>query len=277
MADNRSTTTGEAGNNWVLVIDDDPAAQQLIARTLTRNGYQVKVASDGVEGLRTAKKCLPMLITLDIDMPRLDGWAVLAALKADSKLSNIPVVIISTVDEKNRGIGAGVNDYFVKPLDRSRLITVLRNLGIPSNIQSIEPSIAPSQVDEPIRILVVEDDPANREIMVRTLHREGWTVTEADSGRAGLRMATEDAPDLIVLDLGLPELDGFGFLHELRKTPQGSKIPVVVVSAKNLSLEERSTLKTSVSRVFQKGSYSRTELLSCLRGCLSNPTSSSLV
>ena len=257
-------------NDWILVIDDDPAAQELLTRTLTRQGYKVEVAVNGAKGLQAAKDRHPVVITLDIDMPDMNGWAVLAALKADPELAKVPVVMISTHDERARGIGAGAFDYLVKPVDRSRLIALLHGLAAPGAKPTNTPATPPSAADvaEPIRVLVVEDDPSNRELLVRMLQKEGWSVSEAETGRAGIDIAAKVELDLILLDLGLPELDGFGFLRELQELPNGSQIPVVVVSAKNLSLEERSSLKVSASKVFQKGSYSRPELLSCLRGCL---------
>ncbi|OWK45317.1 response regulator [Fimbriiglobus ruber] len=254
----------------VLIIDDDPAALELLARTLAREGYQVEVAENGGAGLRAVRERPPAAITLDVDMPGMDGWAFLSSVKADPKLALIPVIMITTVDEKSRGFSEGAADYLLKPVDRARLLTVLRKLTPAPQGRAPIPDAPEAVGPSPGRVLVVEDDVSNRSILVRMLRKEGWDVAEADTGRTALAAVAETAPDLILLDMGLPDLDGFGVLRELRADPRFARIPVVVVSAKDLTWDERTGLRSTVLKIFLKGAYSRSELLSDIRDCLSN-------
>jgi signal transduction histidine kinase/CheY-like chemotaxis protein len=231
------------GTNTVLVIDDEPAVRDLMQRFLGKEGFRVVTASGGEEGLRVAKALRPRVITLDVMMPGLDGWTVLAALKADPDLADIPVIMLTIVDDKNLGYALGATDYLIKPLDRERLVTVL------------------NKYRRDLPILVVDDDPDVRQLIRRTLEREGYTVAEAEHGRAALEYLQARAPGLILLDLMMPEMDGFEFVAEVRKRDAWRAIPIVVVTAKHLSAEDRQRLNGYVERVLQKGTYSRDDLL----------------
>ena len=222
----------------VLVIDDDLTVRELMERFLAREGFSVVTAAGGVEGLRRAREVRPAAITLDILMPDLDGWAVLAALKGDPELADIPVVLVTILDERTRGYSLGAADYLVKPIDHDRLTAVLRDLcGAP-----------PSR-----RILVVEDDEVMRAVIQRGLERDGWAVAPARNGRVALARLAEMLPDAIVLDLLMPEMDGFEFLAELRAHAAWRDIPVIVVTAKDLTEEDRRRLNGEVARIIQKG------------------------
>ena len=190
---------GPAGASLVLVIDDDPGVRELMGRYLTREGFRVAVASSGDEGLRLARELRPDAITLDVMMPGLDGWAVLGALKADAATADIPVVMLTIVDDRNLGYALGAAEYLTKPIDRERLLAVL----------------ARYRRDRPV--LIVEDDAPLRELLRRMLEREGYTVVEAEHGRAALDRLREGAPGVILLDLMMPVMDGFEFLAELRR------------------------------------------------------------
>jgi PAS domain S-box-containing protein len=236
----------------VLVVDDDPAVRDLLVRFLGGEGLAVLTAATGADGLRLARERRPRAIVLDVMMPGMDGWAVLSALKTDPELAGIPVIMLTIVDDRNLGYALGACDYLVKPVERERLLTVLKKwAGLPS------PGLA----------LVVEDDPATRDLLRRTLEKDGWRVAEACNGRVALEYLAQDPPTLIVLDLMMPEMDGFELLAELRQHPQWRAIPVVVVTAKDLTEEDRLRLNGSmllggcVKRVLQKGSFSRDELL----------------
>lgn len=238
------TVAGAAG--VVLVIDDDPAARELMQRFLSKEGYRVICAAGGEEGLKLARKMRPDAITLDVMMPGLDGWAVLSNLKADPTLADIPVVMITMVDDRNMGYALGATEYMVKPVDRERLLAVLhRHLR--------EAGSRP--------VLVVEDDPMARDMMQQMLQREGWRVLTAENGRAGLEQLAQCRPELVLLDLMMPEMDGFAFIDALRGRPEWREIPVVVVTAKDLTAEERERLNGSVQRILQKGAYSREALM----------------
>ena len=233
-----------AGVTSVLVIDDESAVRDLMQRFLTREGFRVTTAAGGEEGLRLARELLPDAITLDVIMPGMDGWAVLSALKADPELAAIPVIMLTIVDDRNMGYTLGAADYLTKPVDRDRLMAVLHKYR-----------------QEPFTILVVDDDAAFRELLRRMLEKEGCLVAEAENGRVALERVREAPPALILLDLMMPELDGFEFVAEFRKHEGWRAIPIVVVTAKDLSGEERLQLNGHVERILQKGAYSRDTLL----------------
>ena len=239
------------GASTVLVIDDDPVARDLMKRYLSgQDDFQVEVASGGEEGLRLARELRPDVITLDVLMPSMDGWAVLSALKADPDLADIPVIVLTIVDDKNLGYMLGASDYMIKPVDRERLITVLNKYRRDSL---------------PGSVLLVEDEAETRRMMCRMLEGEGWTVAEAENGRVGLERVAASRPDIILLDLMMPEMDGFEFMEELVKCEEWRTIPVVVVTARDISAEDRLRLNGYVGKIIQKGSNSREELLQEVR------------
>ncbi len=231
----------------VLVIDDDPAVRDLVQRFLAREGFRVLVAASGEEGLRLAREARPDAITLDVLMPGLDGWAVLAALKGDVALADVPVIMLTLLDDRDLGYALGASDYLTKPLDRERLLAALRK----------------HRRDLPV--LVVDDDPALRELVRRFLASDGYTVVEADNGRSALDRLREATPGLIVLDLMMPEMDGFEFLEAVRAEEAWRGIPVIVLTAKDLTPEDRDRLNGGVERILQKGAYTRESLLAEVR------------
>lgn len=238
-----------AGDSLVLVIDDEPTVRELISRYLTKAGFHVEMASNGPEGLRLAKELRPNAITLDVLMPGMDGWAVLSALKADPELADTPVIMLTMTDNRNLGFALGATDYLSKPIDRNRLITLLEKLSRRADVE-IQGNI-----------LVVEDHDPTREMVRRTLEKAGWKVAEAANGRIALQALADYHPDLILLDLTMPEMNGFQFITEMRKNPVWQSIPVVVITAKTLTAAERQHLNGYVERVLQKGAYSRESLL----------------
>jgi signal transduction histidine kinase/CheY-like chemotaxis protein len=229
----------------VLVVDDDVTVREMAERFLTREGFTVVTADGGREGLRLTRELHPAAVTLDVIMPDIDGWTVLAAIKGDPELTDIPVILMTIVDERNRGYSLGAADYMVKPVDRERLSAVLRGIvGAGSR-----------------RVLVVDDDDIMRRGLLQGLEKEGWKVSEAENGRAGLSRLAEAAPDIIVLDLMMPEMDGFEFLEELRHRAEWRDIPVVVVTAKDLTEEDHRRLNGEVERVLQKDAPTRDAML----------------
>ncbi|MEG4455718.1 response regulator [Microcoleus sp. N9_A1] len=241
----------------VLVVDDDPISRDLIQRTLSRQGLHIEVADSGEQALRLAKQLRPDAITLDVIMPGMDGWAVLSALKADPDLAEIPVILLSFVGNKSLGFALGASDYLTKPVDGKRLAALLNKYrrdqdGFASNNLTCQ-------------ILIVEDDVATREILRCVLETQGWAVTEADSGRAALDRLKVARPHLILLDLMLPEMDGFELIGEIRKSHSGDPIPIVVITGKNLTPAESQQLNGYVERVLQKGVYSCDTLLRDVR------------
>jgi CheY-like chemotaxis protein len=245
-----SAEAGPRGANTVLVIDDDPAVCELLRRFLSKEGFQVASASGHDEGLRLAEALRPAVITLDVMMPGMDGWAVLTALKADPALADIPVIMLTILDDKNLGYALGAADYLTKPVDRDRLMAVLQKYR---------------RADAARTILVIEDEASTRQMLRRLLEREGWAVTEAENGHVGLERIAAQRPALILLDLLMPEMDGFQFLEVLRQHEAWQSIPVVVITAKDLTADDRRRLNGSVERILQKGAYGRDELLGELR------------
>jgi PAS domain S-box-containing protein len=232
----------------ILVIDDDPSSRNLIERTLAGAGYRVLTAAGGEEGLALAREQRPILITLDVMMPSMDGWSVLAALKEDPLLRDIPVIMNTMVQDENLGFSLGAADYLTKPMERDRLIeTVNKRIG-----------------GGPGTVLVVEDSLETREMVCRMLRNAGWTTYEAENGEIALEKM-ELKPDIILLDLMMPVMDGFRFVELARQNPAYRSVPIVVLTAKELTSEDRQQLENSVDRVIQKGTLSKEELLQQLR------------
>ena len=238
------------GASTILVIDDDPTVHDLMRRFLTREGYRVAIAPGGKEGVQMARELKPDLITLDVMMAEMDGWSVLTALKADPEVANIPVVVLTMFDDKEMGFALGATDYMTKPIDRDRLVNVLRK-----HHHSHQPS----------QVLVVEDEPSIRQMVRRVLEKEGWVVKEAENGKAGIQAVAESKPAVILLDLMMPIMNGFDFIRELRKNKDWVDIPVVILTAKDLTVEDRTQLKGNVERILQKGDYDREQLLNEVR------------
>jgi signal transduction histidine kinase/CheY-like chemotaxis protein/uncharacterized membrane protein affecting hemolysin expression len=241
----------------VLVVDDEPTVREVTERFLVREGFSVVTADGGAQGLRLARELHPAAMTLDVMMPDIDGWTVLAAIKGDPALADIPVILMTIVDEKNRGYALGAADYMVKPVDRERLVAVLKDLAGCGERS----------------VLIVDDDDMLRRGIRQGLERDGWRVSEADNGRAALERLAHSAPDVIVLDLMMPEMDGFELFDELRKCPAWRRIPVVVITAKDLTQEERLRLNGGVERILQKDAPTRDEMLrevsATLSACIS--------
>jgi len=241
----RESAAAARGAGSILVVDDDQTVREVIERHLTRDGFSVVTASGGHEALRLTRELHPAAITLDVMMPDLDGWTVLAAIKGDPELADIPVILVSIVDEKNRGYALGATDYMVKPVDRAQLSDVLRNICGAVGRQ----------------ILLVDDDDVMRRGIRQALEQDGWQVAEAENGRIALARLTESRPDIVVLDLMMPEMNGFEFLVEMRSRAEWREIPVLVVTAKDLTEEERARLNGEVERVLQKRAAELDDLL----------------
>jgi len=239
----------------VLVIDDDPAVHDLMRRSLEKDGFRVEVAADGKTGLELAKQLKPAVITLDVMMPSLDGWSVLTALKTDPSTADIPVIMLTIVDDKQMGFALGAADYFTKPIDFQRLHLVIEKYRKPPGQQTV---------------LVIEDDPSAREMLRRTLEKDGWAVAEAPNGRVGLERLAATAPALILLDLMMPEMDGFEFMDALRRDGQRPRVPVIVITAKDLTEEDRRRLNGGVERIIQKGATSPAEVLDQVRSLMAS-------
>jgi PAS domain S-box-containing protein len=250
VVEDGSETVVEAAEDLILVIDDDASARDLLTRFLTKEGFTVRVAADGRSGLALAEALRPRVILLDVMMPRMDGWEVLRSLKDDPRLAAIPVVMCTIIDEQNLGFSLGASDYLLKPVNWERLKEVLAR---------VELHAAKGEV------LIVDDDADTRARLETLLAKQGWTATEAENGRAALEAVRKRAPSLVLLDLNMPEMDGFTFLREFRSAPEWASIPVIVMTARDLSANERAELTGSGARVFEKGRVSMQDLVSQLR------------
>lgn len=230
----------------ILVIDDDATQRELLRQFLSREGFSVVVTSGGEEGLEMAKRIQPLAITLDVMMPDIDGWSVLSKLKSDPELHDIPVIMLTMVDDEAQGYALGASDYLTKPVDRARLARVLKKHYCPQ---------------PPCSVLLVEDDEAMRVMIGKMLVQGNWQVVQATNGREALQSIEEKLPSLILLDLMMPEMDGFDFIAELRLHREWQNIPVIVLTAKELTEEDHLRLQGYVQKVMQKTAYSRQELL----------------
>lgn len=237
----------------VLVIDDDPAVRDLIQRSMLKEGFRVECASDGRIGIQMARQLHPSVITLDVLMPSMDGWSVISVLKADPTLASIPVIMLTIVDEKNIGFSLGAAEYLTKPIDWNRLSALMRKYAKPDCRQTV---------------LVVEDDASSRELLLRVLQKEGWNVAGADNGQTALDQLQASIPNLILLDLIMPGMDGFDFIDTIKKSPAYRNIPVIVMTAKDLSEEDRVRLESGVTRILSKSSTTKEELLAEIRSLI---------
>jgi CheY-like chemotaxis protein len=240
----------------LLVIDDDQAIIDLMKWYAGKEKWSIATAMNGKDGLRLAKEWRPHMITLDVLMPGMDGWSVLTALKNDPELADIPVMMLSMTNDKSLGYALGASEFLTKPIQRERLVPVLSKYMPDPGTGSI---------------LVIEDDETTGEMMTKLLEREGYTAGSAGNGRIALERLEISAPKLILLDLMMPEMDGFEFVTRLRKHEKWSSIPVIVVTAKHITEEDRLRLNGYVSKIIQKGAFSKQELLqeisSLISGC----------
>ena len=246
-----------ADSPLVLLIDDDLTIHELVRRFLQKEGFRTICAQSGAEGLELARKLQPSIIVLDVMMPTMDGWSVLTRLKGDPEVSDIPVVMLTMVDNKEMGFSLGVDDYMLKPIERSGFVSVLRKY--------CEPHGTPT-------ILVVEDDATTRDMLRSSLEKEHFAVIEAGNGTEGLKQLATTRPAVILLDLMMPEMDGFQFTKEVRAHSEWRDIPILVMTAKDISAEDRARLDGQVSRILQKGACGREELLTEISTRISRAT-----
>jgi signal transduction histidine kinase/CheY-like chemotaxis protein len=240
----------------LLVVDDDASSRDLLRRMLEKEGFDVMLAGNGPDALHAAREHHPDLITLDVMMPSMDGWAVLSALKEDATTADIPVVMLTMVEDRPMGYALGASEYLTKPVDKARVLEAVSRC-------------VTGKADD---ILIVEDEPMAAEIVRRTLEADGRSCRHARNGREALDLVRGARPSLIVLDLMMPEMDGFTFLEELRREgPEFAAIPVVVLTAKDLTGAEREQLAGCVLDTLRKGADQRENLLAAIHRELQRP------
>ncbi len=234
----------------VLIVEDKPHARQILQSYLSEAGYEIETAANGIEALEKAKQWKPDVITLDILLPVKDGWQVLRELKQHPLCKNIPVIIISMLDERNVGFGLGAVDYFVKPVQKDELLESLRRV-----------TGTRLKLRQSAKILVIDDDRSVTDLVEVILEAEGCTVLKAFDGREGLRLAQEDRPDLIILDLVMPEISGFNVAYQLKHNPKTQSIPVIVMTSMEIDEETREQLQGFVVGLMKKSGFTKKDLL----------------
>ncbi|MGH2457957.1 MAG: response regulator [Chloroflexota bacterium] len=247
----------------VLVVEDDPRAAHLLAYYLDQGGYRTAVAKDGDQAIHQARELQPRAILLDIFLPTLDGWDVLRALKRDDAVRDVPVIIVSMVDDAGTGHALGAVDYFVKPIERDALLKCLARL-----------TRAARTAERDLRVLIVDDDLATLDLLTAMLTPEGFRTLRATGGADAIRLAARERPSVIVLDLVMPEINGFDVIDAVHRDPATREIPILAVTAKDLTPEDKAILTGRVAAVLQKGSSLEIDLLSWLNrlGQPVNPT-----
>jgi signal transduction histidine kinase/CheY-like chemotaxis protein len=243
----------------VLVVEDDPAAAELISRQLADAGYRTELARTGTEALAKARTLMPAAITLDIILPEVDGWEVITRLKSDGATSAIPIVVVSVVDNPELGIALGAIDYFVKPIDGKELVRRLGSFHL----------VKPNGGEAP-RVLVVDDQAANRHWLAKTLEPAGFTVIPAAGGREAISLAKSMRPDYVVLDLMMPEVTGFDVVEALRADESTRDVPIMVLTAMNLTEEDKRVLNGRVSQVLSRGSVGTSDIVGLLKRVVRN-------
>jgi len=242
------------GGTKVLVVDDDPVVHDLLGATLTREGFKVVHAYSGEDAVQLARSEQPAVITLDVMMPKMNGWSVLTTLKSDPSSAAIPVVMVTISDDKGLGYSLGAAEFLTKPIDRKRLIAFVRRFAV-------------GEAAGPV--LIVEDDPDSSEVMRRAIDSAGLRSATTGNGREALEWMRENPPPrLVLLDLMMPEMDGFAFLEELRRRPDWADVPVVVVTAKALTAAEHEYLSQRTRQVIAKGPSTTMDLREAIRESL---------
>src|SRR5438876_1093511 len=244
---------GHGSAPLVLVVEDDPAAAELLTRQLIGAGYRTEIARRGSEAIAKARELHPAAITLDIILPEVDGWEVMTQLKSDAATSAIPVVVVSVVDNAELGLALGAIDYFVKPVEAKELIARLNLLKIKN----------PNR-DGEVRVLIVDDEAANRHWLIKALEPAGFTVLPASGGREAIDMAKSLQPDLVLLDLMMPEVTGFDVVEALRADPSTREMPIMVLTAANLTDADKRQLSGRVSEILSRQSVGSADVVGLL-------------
>ena len=234
--------SNQEAKKLILVIDDDPDAVYLLQENLNPQEYHVTGARDGKTGFQLARQQQPHAILLDIMMPGADGWQVLHDLKDNHATSHIPVILLTIVDKKALGFKLGAAAYLLKPLD-------------PAAVRETLIQVTHTTIRRPKHVLVIDDDPHIADMLSQYLPEAEFKLESALDGVAGLAAVKADPPDIILLDLMMPRLDGFGFLDRLRTDPQTRHLPVIVISAKDLTQAESDRLRASVTLIMKKQGF----------------------
>ena len=246
--ENRSRTEGE--KPLALVVEDAPQAGELLRVYIESAGYRVEIARNGADAVDMAKRLRPNVITLDLLLPLKDGWQVLKELKRHPLCRHIPVIIVSIIDEKNLGFSLGAVDYFVKPVNREDLIQALDRVHILPRADRRTPSV-----------LVIDDDRAAVDLIQVILENEGYRIFKSFHGKEGVEIAARERPDLIILDLIMPEMSGFSVAYQLKQIPATRGIPIIILTSMEIDEETQERLGAHVSGLMSKSAFTKKDLL----------------
>jgi DNA-binding response OmpR family regulator len=237
------------------VVEDSPQAADLLTLYLQADGFAATVAQDGETGLAMARALRPLAIVLDILLPRLDGWDVLARAKADPAISDIPIVVVSMLDERGKGFALGAADYLVKPVQREALLATLRRVSVPTGSSNGQ-----------VKVLAIDDDPLALELIEAVLGPAGYVVVKASGGQEGIAIAQQERPGLVILDLLMPDVDGFAVVERLHAEPATAGIPIVILTSRSMRAEERDRLNGKIRFLAHKATFNRAEFVELVRG-----------
>ena len=246
--ENKTLANGE--KPLALIVEDSIPAIELLRMHIESAGYRVEVARNGVDAVDMAKRLRPAVITLDLQLPLKDGWQVMGELKRHPLCKDIPVVIVSIVDEKSLGFSLGAVDYFVKPVNRDDLIQALDRVHLVGKAGSRKP-----------RVLVIDDDRAATDLIQVILENEGYEVLKAFEGRQGVELATRERPDLVILDLIMPETSGFNVAYQLKQIPATRSIPIIILTSMDIDQSMQEKLEAYVAGLMSKATFTKRELL----------------
>ncbi len=234
----------------VLIIEDNPQASQLIQMYLEEAGYRTETAKDGAEGLEKAKRLKPNIITLDMIMPVKDGWQVLMELKRHPICKDIPIIIISITDEKKLGFSMGAVGYFVKPVNKEELLGAMKRI----------PLRLPKNKTQP-KVLIIDDDRTASELIQVILEAEGYEVLRTENGKDGVRLAASESPDLIILDLIMPDISGFNVAYQLKQQTASRNTPIIILTSMDVDDETREQMQGFISTIMSKSRFTKKDLL----------------
>jgi len=247
-------TSGRPLEKTILVVEDNTQAAQLLCIYLTEAGYNTVVATDGDKAVKMAREVKPFAITLDIMLPKKDGWQVMQELKSFENTYSIPVIIISVVDDQSFGFSMGAVGYLVKPIDKDQLLHTLEKIELAAKVEDTAP-----------RILIIDDRPEDLKLMKAILRGEGYSILEASDGAEGVAKAIEERPDLLILDLLMPGMSGFDVIKSLQEHAEARDIPIIICTVKELTAEDREMLNSKVKSIVQKGEDAKAHLLEAVR------------
>jgi CheY-like chemotaxis protein len=251
---------GDVSVPLVLIVEDDPASAELLARQIARGGFRTKVARTGTEALAMVHKLKPDAITIDVLLPDIDGWEILKRLKGNQATNEIPAILVTIVDNPELGTALGADDYFVKPVDAKELVKRLATFNFKDTTGGRQTSV-----------LVIDDQAVNRDWLKHVLEPAGFKVIVADGGREGIALARSRKPDFVMLDLVMPDVDGFDVVEALGKDKATKAIPIMVITAKDLTEADYAQLSGHVTTIVERGAIGDVDLLARLVGALNRP------